>query len=121
MVSNLRVRDVKEAGDVLALLAVDNYVADFDALYRLAWDAFLIVMKESTGLARLSDEQILQTVATRDVRTHLAIAEYLEAVCKEMEGYPISGGNEVELRAYIDKLRYFRSVIVKGKNVRLAR
>jgi hypothetical protein len=38
-----------------------------------------------------------------------------------MEGYPISGENEVELRAYIDKLRYFRSVIVKGKNVRLAR
>jgi len=101
--------------------AVDRLVEHFDTLYRLAWDAFLVLMTDSETLAHLNFDEILQGVGMQDVSTQLGIADFLEIICQDMDGYPTSAENEVELRGYVDKLRYFRTVIVEGKNVRLLR
>jgi hypothetical protein len=63
--------------DVAAVIdeAVDRYVEDFDALYRLTWDAFLIVMKDSGALVEQSNERY-RRISRNDLSGHGRLPDF---------------------------------------------
>jgi hypothetical protein len=101
--------------------AINDVVRDFDALYRLTWEAFISYAKDASAIVELDNVEVLNLVGniSVDVRRRLAIADYLDTLSNEVHGYPLRPDNQKKLQDFESALRTFDTIITDGKNLLL--
>jgi hypothetical protein len=98
---------------------INDLVAKFDKFHCSVWDAFYEYLRINEQFVSYSEAEILELV--REIRAiphkAIAMADYLEALAKDVHGYSINAENEANINGYSLSLKTFDTIILEGENV----